>query len=120
MPIRREVLGAALTGVLAAATPRADALASPNAWPVENDDDLERVLPALSNWGRWGPDDQIGTLNLMTAAIRLDASRLIRTGRVVPLAREMSVATTPNARRNVYGMQRYVDPLPGRILLATI
>lgn len=68
-------------------------------------------MPGLSNWGRWGPDDQIGTLNYMTPQTRLAAARLIRTGHVVPIAREMS-ASTPNLRDATYKMQRYVDELP--------
>ena len=38
-------------------------------------------------------------------------SSLIRTGRVVPFAREMS-STTPNLRDVTYKMSRYFDPLP--------
>lgn len=37
----------------------------------------------LSNWGRWGDDDVLGTLNLITDAKRVAASRLVRHGRVV-------------------------------------
>lgn len=40
----------------------------------------------LSNWGRWGPDDQIGTLNLLDDETRAAAGSLIRTGRCVSLA----------------------------------
>ncbi len=35
---------------------------------------------SYSNWGRWGPDDQLGTLNLVTAEKRLQASRLVKEG----------------------------------------
>jgi len=78
---------------------------------MANEDDLERALPSLSNWGRWGPDDQLGTLNFMTSRTRLAAAALIRTGRVVPFAREMA-STTPNLRDVTYKMRRYQDPLP--------
>ncbi len=40
----------------------------------------------LSNWGRWGSEDQIGTLNLMTPDRIMAASRLIRQGRIYRLA----------------------------------
>ena len=40
----------------------------------------------LSNWGRWGASDQIGTLNLITAAKRRDAARLVRDGVPVSLS----------------------------------
>ena len=34
----------------------------------------------LSNWGRWGDDDQLGTLNLVTRDKRQAAAALIRDG----------------------------------------
>jgi kynurenine formamidase len=40
----------------------------------------------LSNWGRWGKDDQIGALNLITAAKRKEAAALVREGFSVSLA----------------------------------
>ena len=39
----------------------------------------------LSNWGRWGKDDQIGTLNQVTPEDIVKAARLIRTGKVFAL-----------------------------------
>ena len=39
----------------------------------------------LSNWGRWGPDDQIGTLNLVTPQDVADAAKLIRRGKTFAL-----------------------------------
>ncbi|WP_167462382.1 cyclase family protein [Nocardia brasiliensis] len=39
-----------------------------------------------SNWGRWGEGDELGTLNLITAAVRERAAREVRTGRSVSLA----------------------------------
>jgi kynurenine formamidase len=40
----------------------------------------------LSNWGRWGDDDQLGTLNLLTPERVRDAATLVRTGRVISCA----------------------------------
>ena len=39
----------------------------------------------LSNWNRWGPDDQIGTLNFVTPEHVVAASRLVRKGRCFAL-----------------------------------
>lgn len=39
-----------------------------------------------SNWGRWGADDELGTLNLITDEVRARAVALARTGRCVSLA----------------------------------
>ena len=55
---------------------------------------FDRWMEELSNWGRWGGDDQIGAANLMTEAKRLEAAALVRTGATVSLSvgptREMS------------------------------
>src|SRR5207344_3417363 len=40
----------------------------------------------LSNWGRWGTDDQIGALNLITPAKRRQAAALVKDGISVSLA----------------------------------
>ena len=40
----------------------------------------------LSNWGRWGKDDQIGAINLITAAKRKEAAALVKEGFSVSLA----------------------------------
>src|SRR2546423_15086568 len=40
----------------------------------------------LSNWGRWGADDQIGALNLITPAKRKEAAGLVKEGFSVSLA----------------------------------
>jgi kynurenine formamidase len=37
----------------------------------------------LNNWGRWGADDQLGTLNLITDEARAFAAGLVRTGEMV-------------------------------------
>src|SRR5258707_6697202 len=42
--------------------------------------DLERWKKELSNWGRWGKDDEIGALNLITPAKRKQAATLVKEG----------------------------------------
>ena len=49
----------------------------------------------LSNWGRWGPDDQLGTLNFITPEKRKEAAALVQDGVAVSLARDMSKEVTP-------------------------
>jgi kynurenine formamidase len=39
----------------------------------------------VSNWGRWGADDEIGTLNYITSSKRRDAASLVRKGAVFSL-----------------------------------
>ena len=40
-------------------------------------DDFEKMMTDLSNWGRWGKDDQLGTVNLITPAKRKAAAKLV-------------------------------------------
>ena len=48
--------------------------------------ELERLIQRVSNWGRWGPDDEHGTVNFITPARRAAGAELIRTGRSFSLA----------------------------------
>jgi len=50
--------------------------------------DFERWKKELSNWGRWGKDDQIGALNLITPVKRRQAAALVKEGISVSLSRE--------------------------------
>ncbi len=49
-------------------------------------DQYELWKTELSNWGRWGRDDEIGALNLVTPAKRLQAVSLVEDGVTVSLA----------------------------------
>ncbi|MFI5676650.1 cyclase family protein [Streptomyces cellulosae] len=44
------------------------------------------IAKRVNNWGRWGDDDEIGTLNLITDEVVRRAAEEVRTGRRVPLA----------------------------------
>ena len=45
-------------------------------------------MEELSNWGRWGEDDEMGAANLMTPAKRKEAAGLVRSGTTVSLAHD--------------------------------
>jgi len=47
---------------------------------------IEAAAARCSNWGRWGPDDRIGTLNHVSPGSRVAAAGLIRRGAVFSLA----------------------------------
>jgi kynurenine formamidase len=51
--------------------------------------DFERWMGELSNWGRWGTNDELGALNLVTPSKRRRASALVREGLSVSLARDV-------------------------------
>jgi kynurenine formamidase len=50
---------------------------------------VEGLAQRLSNWGRWGVDDQLGALNLVTDAKRVEAAGCIRDGSVHSLGFEL-------------------------------
>ena len=47
----------------------------------------DTVFAYRRNWGRWGPDDPMGAVNLITPQKRAAAAALVRTGRTVSLSR---------------------------------
>jgi kynurenine formamidase len=53
------------------------------------EEEVLALFDSCSNVGRWGPDDELGTLNLITAARRLEALGSVRRGRVVALGAEL-------------------------------
>ena len=57
---------------------------TPRTFPMLDADELVREIATLGdqvrNWGRWGADDEIGTLNLITPAKRAAAAQLVRKG----------------------------------------
>jgi kynurenine formamidase len=53
------------------------------------------VMP-LSNWGRWGASDQLGTLNLLTPARTLAATTAVTAGRTIALSRPVRTDAAPD------------------------
>ncbi|MDL5159222.1 cyclase family protein [Actinomycetospora termitidis] len=53
-------------------------------------DEVLGWFDTLSNWGRWGDDDERGTLNLVTDEVRLAAARAVRGGRSVSCGWEVA------------------------------
>lgn len=47
--------------------------------------DFDRVAAQVRNWGRWGAEDEQGTLNLITGDKVRESADLVRTGKVLPL-----------------------------------
>jgi kynurenine formamidase len=61
------------------------------------DAELEAMFRRCSNTGKWGPGDELGTLNYITPAKRIAAARLVRTGEVVSAGRDL---TTRQSKTN--------------------
>jgi kynurenine formamidase len=49
-------------------------------------DTVRQLVKHCSNWGRWGPDDQLGTVNHLRPEDVVAASRLVEAGRVISLS----------------------------------
>ena len=57
--------------------------------PMETNQDFQRAMQELSNWGRWGEDDELGQANYITQEKRIAAARLVREGITVSLAHDV-------------------------------
>jgi kynurenine formamidase len=82
----------------------------PAAPPTEAE--ARTYLRSLSNWGRWGADDELGTLNLITPAARLAATALVRDGVSVTCARP--IVTDIQADTTFQPLRFMVDSGEGR------
>ena len=71
-----------------------------------SDDELEAMFKRCSNGGKWGADDELGTLNFITAAKRIAAAQLVRTGEVVSIGRDISKTASK------------VDPHPVQLIIS--
>jgi kynurenine formamidase len=70
---------------------------------------MDRYIRERRNWGRWGVDDEIGALNLVTAQKRLRALSAVRSGRLVSLSRTVPVQAGPN---NLQPVQHFMKRIP--------
>jgi kynurenine formamidase len=83
---------------------------------VPSSQELAAYLRRTRNWGRWGADDELGCLNLITPQKRVAATRLVHTGRVISLGREYP--KTPgagNPRPAQHFMHRWSKPEGGGV-----
>ena len=56
---------------------------------ITSEADFRRALKELSNWGRWGNDDELGAANLITPAKRKQALALAKEGLTISLAHDV-------------------------------
>ena len=82
-PSRRIAIGQLAAGATLAAMSEAQAQTRPNSTPQ----DFVRLQKELSNWNRWGAQDQMGAVNLITPDKRKAAVRLVREGASYSMAR---------------------------------
>jgi kynurenine formamidase len=58
--------------------------------------EFEQLFESLKNWGRWGVDDEKGTLNYITPDKVRNAARLVRSGRSVSMEIPISTVAGPD------------------------
>ena len=79
---------------------------------VPNESQVLDWYKSENNWGRWGQQDQLGALNLITPAKRTQAAALVQSGETVSCARPITTEITPDIS---FQVQRYmVDSGEGR------
>ncbi len=72
----------------AATLPSPVSTEQPSEPPLVSQAQYDRWIDELSNWGRWGPDDEVGAFNLITPSRRAAAAALVTEGFTVSLASE--------------------------------
>src|SRR5277367_1809075 len=50
------------------------------------DEQIQAAVKKYRNWGKWGPNDQLGALNYITAEKIVEAARMVRSGKVISMA----------------------------------
>ena len=86
-------------------------MASVSDTPRTSKEDVLKMMTTLSNWGRWGKDDQLGALNLITPRKRKEAAALVKEGLSISLARNaVKVRVGPSAPFEHRMLQTGVTP----------
>lgn len=86
--MRRMLLGTLAVMLAVVASPALPGSAQTGGAQTISKAEYDRWKTELSNWGRWGKDDQIGAMNLITPAKRRQAAALVKEGFSVSLARD--------------------------------
>lgn len=73
-------------------------------------DEVKASFERISNWERWGKEDQRGALNFITAEKRAAAARLAKAGEIVSLALPLSTQTTAENPQPVQHLMLHVGP----------
>src|SRR3984893_4345473 len=76
---------------------------------------FQALFDRCSNWGRWGADDERGTLNLITPEHRVRAAGLVREGVTVSCAHPVNtVGSNENSSPAMHFMVRAGDVADGK------
>jgi kynurenine formamidase len=83
------------------------------------DEDLDRLFERSKNWGRWGSDDERGTLNFLTPERVTAAAALVTEGITISLGHDLALVATSEHpapaehRMLAHGGQRHSNNIPG-------
>lgn len=61
-----------------------------------SEEELDALFDEVNNAGRWGPDDELGTLNFITREKRVAAASLVQQGRAMSIARDLDTIQSDN------------------------
>jgi len=103
--MRVLVIGLIALGTVAASIPRVQSQSGARP-TMASEEDFRRAMKELSNWGRWGNDDELGAANLITPAKRKQAMALVTEGLPVSLAHDVvqeHAADAPNILERTLG-----------------
>src|SRR5262249_10250211 len=84
----RILLGIVGSFLLLQTAPLAGEALDRTARPKVTRSDIDGMMKALANGGRWGAEDELGTLNLITPAKRKQAAALVKEGVTISLAHD--------------------------------
>jgi len=77
---------------------------------IMSEAEFDELFLRVSNGGRWGPDDERGTLNLLTAPVVQAAGALVANGVTVSLSHDLDTVAGPdNARPALHYMTQLAD-----------
>ncbi len=108
---RRRVMGCGAVMALVMALGAPGLTGQDGGPPLVSGTQYDAWFDELSNWGRWGPDDEMGALNLITPEKRREAADLVTEGFTVSLA---SIANTVRSIDNPCPLEwRMVSASPG-------
>src|ERR1700741_3089863 len=80
--------------------------------------DLRAAAEKYKNWGKWGPNDEIGTLNYTSPEDIVAAAQLVKKGKVISLALNFDNNGPQGGKTNYPALGR-INPLPTMLRTGT-
>ncbi|WP_066799715.1 cyclase family protein [Sphingomonas soli] len=81
---------------------------------MSDPDEMARWIEANSNWGRWGADDELGAVNLITPERQRAGAACVRQGRSISLSRDIRTAPAVDNPQPVQHFVRWFDRSDGK------